>query len=131
MEITFLNGDEKFKERGLRALEATARDIRAFMEAAEEDGEPYTEDLGHLDEYSLSLEYHEPDGYKSGYFGLLLSWGGPSDEIRFYEGGAIEYVFLDWFVGVGFDVTNEDWAQWIKSHYEDFFEDIKEKALEE
>ena len=33
----------------------------------------------------------------------------------------IEYVFLDWFVGVGFDVTEEDYAIWLF----DFFHDTQ------
>jgi len=48
-----------------------------------------------------------------------LSYGGPSEEVRFYftpnakQAYKIEFVYLDWGVGVGFDVTNEDWAKWL------------------
>ena len=42
----------------------------------------------------------------------------PSDEIRFYPDGAIEYCFFDWFVGIGLDVSNNEplqaCLQWFK-----------------
>lgn len=59
-------------------------------------------------EYGLSFDYVELDkDTERDYFRYQLSYGGPSDEIRFYDNGAIEYVYLDWFCGVGFDVTND------------------------
>jgi hypothetical protein len=61
-----------------------------------------------FDEYGLSFDYVELDkDTERDYFRYQLSYGGPSDEIRFYDNGAIEYVYLDWFCGVGFDVTND------------------------
>ncbi len=69
-------------------------------------------ELGH---YGLSFSYHHEDGDRWGstYWTYLLSWGGPSDEIRFYPGGTITYHFMDWFDGAMRDVTNEEWAQWL------------------
>jgi hypothetical protein len=59
-------------------------------------------------QYGLSFNYVELDkDTEQDYFRYQLSYGGPSDEIRFYDNGAIEYVYLDWFCGVGFDVTND------------------------
>lgn len=61
-----------------------------------------------FDEYGLSFDYVELDkDTEQDYFRYQLSCGGPSEEIRFYDNGAIEYVYLDWFCGVGFDVTND------------------------
>jgi len=61
-----------------------------------------------FNQYGLSFDYVELDkDTEQDYFRYQLSYGGPSDEIRFYDNGAIEYVYLDWFCGVGFDVTND------------------------
>jgi hypothetical protein len=61
-----------------------------------------------LNSYGLSFDYVELDkDTEQDYFRYQLSYGGPSEEIRFYDDGAIEYVYLDWFCGVGFDVTND------------------------
>lgn len=59
-------------------------------------------------QYGLSFDYIELDkDTERDYFRYQLSYGGPSEEIRFYDNGAIEYVFLDWFCGIGFNVTND------------------------
>jgi hypothetical protein len=44
------------------------------------------------------------EGQRNAYFRWQLSWGGPSDEFRFYANPdisihRIEYWFLDWFDG--------------------------------
>lgn len=73
-----------------------------------------------LSEYGLSADYVAPgtfgDDQDEGYFRWQLSWGGPSDEFRFYvsphrHGFApyrIEYRFHDWFDGAGVDLSGED-----------------------
>ncbi len=61
-----------------------------------------------FNQYGLSFDYVELDkDTERDYFRYQLSYGGPSDEIRFYDNGDIEYAYLDWFCGVGFDVTND------------------------
>lgn len=62
-------------------------------------------------EYGLSFDYVVPYTFKDqdrGYWRYQLSWGGPSDEIRFYgdyvseyrvEMSYAEYWFLDWYQG--------------------------------
>jgi hypothetical protein len=67
-------------------------------------------------EYGLSFDYVELgtfDDQDEDYFRFQFSWGGPSEELRIYEDGTIIFVYLDWFSGVGFDVSDEDWAEWI------------------
>jgi len=64
-------------------------------------------EIGNIYEYGLSFDYVEAENRKRGYFRYQLSWGGPSDEFRFYAEGKdykwnvdrIEYVFMDWFDG--------------------------------
>lgn len=60
-----------------------------------------------LHEYGLSFDYVPPetfDGQKEAYFRCQLSWGGSSDEFRFFVNPdlslhRVEYWFLDWFDG--------------------------------
>lgn len=65
------------------------------------------EDYGNIYEYGLSFDYVTPNTFNNqpqGYFRYQLSYGGPSDEFRFYTGPElepyrIEYQFLDWWDG--------------------------------
>ena len=50
---------------------------------------------------------------KNGYIRYQLSYGGPSDELRFYidenkELYKCDYAYLDWFDGAVIDVTEEE-----------------------
>lgn len=65
-------------------------------------------DEGSIYDYGLSFDYVAPGTFtdqKEGYWRYQLSWGGPSDEFRFYSSGPqftpyrITYVFMDWFDG--------------------------------
>ena len=71
-------------------------------------------------DYGLGFDYVEPDTWKDqteGYFRYQLSWGGPSEEFRFYvspvaEGQQfipykIEFWFMNWFDSAGYRVMNE------------------------
>jgi hypothetical protein len=66
------------------------------------------EELGSLNEYGLCFGYVAPDTFEDqgeAYFRYQLSWGGPSDEFRFFVNPdltchRIEYWFLDWSDGV-------------------------------
>ena len=73
-------------------------------------------------EYGLDFSYVEPDTFDNqpkGYHRFQISWGGPSDELRFYTRGEsldneesitdkVEYWFLDWFDGASIDVSDEE-----------------------
>lgn len=81
-------------------------------------GKEDTED-GNIYEYGLAFDYVAPgtfNGQKRGYWRYQISWGGPSEEFRFYGGGAnerperIEFWFLDWFDGYGRKLTGKDEA---------------------
>lgn len=86
------------------------RDLRKLFNAHQEgDEEKYANELGTFNEYGLCFDYVAPGTFHDqaqGYWRYQLSWGGPSDEFRFYAGGCgdqepyrISYVFLDWFDG--------------------------------
>jgi len=90
--------------------DARIRYLRKLFSAYEQGKEDKDgEDLGIVTEYGLSFDYVAPETFEEqleGYWRYQLSWGGPSDEFRFYAGGCgeqkpyrISYVFLDWFDG--------------------------------
>ncbi|MCP4585348.1 hypothetical protein [Pseudoalteromonas sp.] len=122
MRITFKNeNNEKNIKKAARAyLESTADTLTWYYENGTDGNE---EDIGPMHEYGLSFDYVEADEEEGteDYFRFQMSWGGPSDELRFYKNGLIEYVYLDWFCGIGFDVSNEDWAVFTREY---FIEDI-------
>lgn len=83
-------------------------------------------------EYGLSFDYVAKGTFKDqsrGYFRYQLSWGGPSDEFRFFVGYSgdvedIEYWFMDWFDGASIDLEGEDFQL-----LEEIFEDFKELGM--
>lgn len=87
-------------------------------------------DLGSIHEYGLCFDYVSPDtfeGQTEGYFRYQLSWGGPSDEFRFYTNPdfschRIEYWFLDWFDGAHRVLNGEHKA--LLSELWDWFSEI-------
>ena len=67
-----------------------------------------------LSEYGLAFDYvpaHTFTDQKSGYLRYQFSWGGPSDELRIYRSGKIEYWFMDWYDGAKKIVTNDPTAR--------------------
>jgi hypothetical protein len=79
----------------------------------DEDGDP---DLGNFYDYGLCFDFvedNEIDNQLGGYFRYQLSWGGPSDEFRFFTDEDfvpyhIEYWYLNWFDGAKSNVFGED-----------------------
>ena len=95
------------KERVREHLQGRIADLIKLWNIYQVDPEAYDEELGNLNEYGLCLDYVAPYTFKNqrrGYLRYQLSWGGPSDEFRFYLDESlnptrIEYWFLDWFDG--------------------------------
>lgn len=97
--------------------------------------------IGSFYEYGLCFDFVESDEISDGYYRYQLSWGGPSDEIRFYPDGTIEYCFFDWFVGIGLDVSNNDTMkecmQWFKEcgsidfESQDYYDVYKKESYDE
>lgn len=80
-------------------------------------------------EYGLSWDYVEADSENGdpGYFRYQISWGGPSDEFRFFVdyGGqlyCVEYWFLDWFDGASRTLHGDDYQ--LLEQIFDWFADI-------
>ena len=76
----------------------------------------YHPELGILNEYGLCFDYVEPETFNDqpeGYYRYQISWGGPSDEFRFWVDDnnklyKIEYAFLDWFDGAVQELDGKD-----------------------
>ncbi len=74
------------------------------------------EDLGNLYEYGLSFDYVAPGTFgdqPEGYARFQISWGGPSEEYRFYVGPGFElqraeFWYLDWFDGAPITCTQNE-----------------------
>ena len=87
-------------------LTSALSDLQAHKQAME-DGLEETPELGSVYEYGLGFDYVPAGTFtdqREGYFRWQLSWGGPSDEFRFYVDAEkhchrIEYLFLDWYDG--------------------------------
>lgn len=102
--------------------------------------------LGKFNEYGLDLspvlisakdsnEYYDDNDETDSidedesYVRYQMSYGGPSDEIRLYADGTIIYVFLDWFCGIGFDVSDEDEFTWLMDEF--MVEEMLSQKIEE
>lgn len=77
------------------------------------------EEVGDFHEYGLSFDFVEADEDTDGYYRFQICWGGPSSEIRFFPDGQIEAVYMDWFVGVGFNVTTWDAFNWLENWFKE------------
>ncbi|AUR89154.1 hypothetical protein NVP1121O_126 [Vibrio phage 1.121.O._10N.286.46.C4] len=75
--------------------------------------------IGSFHEYGLCFDFIEADENSDGYYRFQICWGGPSSEIRFFQNGNIEAVYMDWYVGVGFNVSTHEDFEWCKSQFED------------
>ncbi len=109
--------------------EETVTETRTFTNIAG-NKETYTEELGVFHEYGLSFDYVAPGTFehqKRGYFRYQLSYGGPSDEFRFYTDEnfnltSIQYWFLDWFDGASIRLKGRDYD--LMSEIWDFFKEV-------
>ena len=107
------NPDLSCEERVDEYLTDRLQDIKEFAQ------EGFSSD--DFFEYGLCVDYVEPftfDDQEEGYLRYQLSWGGPSDEFRFYQ-LRTEYWFLDWFDGASRDVSQEDDIIELKSFFND------------
>jgi hypothetical protein len=77
----------------------------------------YNDFWDYLNQNILGFDYVEPNTFENqseGYWRLQLSWGGPSDEIRYYTDEKddikkIDYVYMDWFDGASVRVLDDIW----------------------
>ena len=104
-----------------KELKSEIETLKALWETYKADPEANHPDYGNFNEHGLSFDYVAPNTFKGqrrGYFRYQISWGGPSDEFRFYAEGRsyrwtidrIEYVFMDWYDGAKRTLTGENLA---------------------
>lgn len=101
---------KKCDERIEETMKSRLEDFRLLLKGEKND------DLGDLANYALAFDYVEPgtfDDQREGYFRYQISWGGPSDEFRFFVNPdlschRIEYWFMDWFHGASRTCNGED-----------------------
>jgi len=121
---------EDLVEGELKDRVATLRDL--WLAKDHEDIHP--EHQTNMYEFGLSFDWvdyqayaHQPNG--EGYFRYQLSWGGPSDEFRFFAQRygdyhfsvhRIEYWYLDWNDGAMRVLRGEDF-ELLEAIFEQFF----------
>ncbi len=118
---TFMkNENRNCRQRIKFELKSRLQDLRKILQ----EEEP-TESLG---EYGLAFDYVASGTFtdqEEGYFRYQISWGGPSDEFRFFTDikghcHRIEYWFLDWFDGASIALKNDD-KELLREIFEKFF----------
>lgn len=70
------------------------------------------------DEYYDDNDPEDSIDEEESYVRFQMSYGGPSDEIRLYPDGTIVYVYLDWFCGIGFNITDEEEVDWLMGYWD-------------
>lgn len=117
------------KDRIRGVLKNRIADLNKLWELWKQDPDQDDPELGNFNEYRLCIDYVAPHTFndqKRGYLRYQLSWGGPSDEFRFYLDESlnptrVEYWFLDWFDGAKIILKGKT-LQLLEEIYEDFKE---------
>lgn len=99
--------DKDCKDKVGPALESRFEDIEKLWNLWKEDSGASDPDLGNFNEYGLAFDYVAPGTFNEqnqGYFRYQISYGGPSEEFRFFTDEnfrpyRIEFWYLDWFDG--------------------------------
>lgn len=137
-EIRIRLGDVREDDCRIEGDKLICDDIAIEFDTDSYDGTPDIEDVfaDHEDEireaaydawgdYGLATDYVAPetfDDQEEGYFRFQISYGGPSEEIRFYVNPdfsvhCIEFWLLDWFDGASRDVTKDPRAMALADFY--------------
>jgi hypothetical protein len=95
-------------------LSGRIADLTRLWDASRPGNESDDSDITLFD-YGLSFDYVRPGTFNAqpeGYFRYQLSWGGASDEFRFFVNPdlschRVEYWFLDWFDSAQRHITGE------------------------
>lgn len=103
------------KQRVKAELRKEIDSLKSLFESYQR-GEETTADGESFHEHGLSFDYVSAgtfEGQKEGYFRYQISWGGPSDEFRFYTDPGfslhrVDYWFLDWNDGAKITLKGND-----------------------
>ncbi len=121
---------ETCAERVGRHMEGRLEDLRLLAGKDQNEYHIWEEDEAELCDYGLCFEYVPADRHckrLEGYYRWLISYGGPSDEFRFFvdAGGSmhkVEYWYMDWFDGAKVILSGSD-LEFMRDLWEWFFVD--------
>ena len=105
-KTTFVNkgNDDDLIKNATRYLDLYRSDIKNYL--VDDFDEDFLPDI-----LGLDVCYKDDEMTEFDYVRIQFAFGGPSVELRVrydqYQNTSIEFVFLDWFCGVGFDVTHD------------------------
>jgi len=125
--ISILDREFRFSDTSEYRDENGVLDLDQWYEAELKDDDSIRSELYEaFTEYGLAFDYVAPGTFRDqdqGYFRYQLSWGGPSEEFRFYVNPDLsmyhcEFWFLDWSDGAETEVP-KDIAQLIYSQFEE------------
>ncbi len=131
--------ETKCKDKVRDAYRARMGEVTRLWELYKQDQEASDPDIGRWTEYGLSFDYVPMGTFidqRRGYFRYQLSWGGPSEEFRFFSDETlgivrVEFWHLDWFDGACVRVTGKALATW-KEIWEDWQEcDLQSSKMKE
>ena len=120
--------EKSLLEQARDSYTSTMEDIDKLW-TAYQSGEEEVEDLGTFNEYGLSFDYVAAGTFidqDQGFFRYQISWGGPSEEFRYYTDAElnaykVEFWYLDWNCGQKVHPTASD--EKILLEIWDFFKD--------
>ena len=106
--------------------------VRKLWNLYKKDPELDDDEYGNWTEYGLSFDYVPKGTFKDqkrGYFRFQISYGGPSEEFRFYADPelqltSVEFWYLDWFDGAKVNVTGKNLKL-----LEEVFTDYRESGI--
>ena len=107
---------ETCEDRITEAIISRGEDFTRFMNAEDE------ETIEEFYNYGLCIDMVSVGTFRDQtepYLRYQISYGGPSEELRFYQNGTVEFWFLDWFDGAHKNISSMDWVQWLKQYLED------------
>ena len=110
--------DPSCKARWKSHKDSRVSALRDMFERMSSDNDARREEaMQDFSEYGLSFDYVAPETFNDqpeGYWRYQISWGGPSEEFRFYSSSykhrpyRIEFWFLDWGNGHGRALAGDD-----------------------
>jgi len=97
------------KDRVQDHLKGRLHDLKILWDQYNIDPDKHHPEVGNLNEYGLAFDYVRLGTFsdqKEGYHRYQISWGGPSEEFRFFKDGRIEFWFLDWWDGASIVISD-------------------------
>lgn len=114
-----------------KELQSRLDDIREICRKTREEEDSDLVDM--INEFGLGFDYVSEDTFEDqdeGYFRWQISYGGPSDEFRFFvrssvygfQAVSVEYWFLNWFDGASRELKGADLQllKWVFNFFEEY-----------